>query len=65
MNEDIYVKTTSIRRKLTLSKADQELEDVLNEIGWHNVLQIIPCYIGLDTFLYTIIYKSNKVADYE
>lgn len=38
---------------------EKGLEATLNEIGWENVLQVIPCYCGYGEYFYTIIYKGD------
>lgn len=39
------------------------LEDMLNHIGYDNVLQILPCYCGHGEHFYTIIYKEKENVD--
>lgn len=39
---------------------EKGLQAVLNEIGWENVLQVLPCYCGYGEYFYTIIYKVVK-----
>ena len=38
---------------------EKGLEATLNDIGWENVLQVIPCYCGYGEYFYTIIYKEE------
>ena len=38
---------------------EKGLEATLNEIGWENVLQVIPCYCGYGEYFYTIIFKEG------
>ena len=38
---------------------EKGLETTLNEIGWENVLQVLPCYCGNGEYFYTIIYKES------
>ena len=38
---------------------EKGLEATLNEIGWENVLQVLPCYCGNGEYFYTIIYKEE------
>ena len=38
---------------------EKGLETTLNEIGWENVLQVLPCYCGNGECFYTIIYKES------
>ena len=35
------------------------LADTINEIGYENILQILPCYAGQGEYFYPIIYKDN------
>ena len=39
---------------------EKGLEKTLNDIGWENVLQVLPCYCGNGEYFYTIIYKENE-----
>lgn len=32
----------------------------LREIGWENVLQVLPCYCGNGEYFYTIIYCEEE-----
>lgn len=38
---------------------EKGLEETLNDIGWENVLQVLPCYCGNGEYFYTIIYKES------
>lgn len=40
-------------------REEKGLEATLNDIGWENVLQVIPCYCGSGEYFYTIIYKES------
>lgn len=40
-----------------------ELEKIINNIGYENVLQIIPCYCGHGEYFYTIIYEEEENVD--
>jgi hypothetical protein len=40
---------------------EKGLEATLNEIGWENVLQVLPCYCGNGEYFYTIIYKGDRI----
>ena len=39
---------------------EKGLEATLNDIGWENVLQVLPCYCGNGEYFYTIIYKESQ-----
>lgn len=39
------------------------LEGTLNKIGYENVLQVLPCYLGQGEYFYTIIYKDDEADD--
>ena len=39
------------------------LEETLNDIGWENVLQVLPCYCGNGEYFYTIIYKGDRINE--
>lgn len=41
---------------------EQGLCLTLREIGWDNVLEVIPCYCGNGEYFYTIIY-AGEVKD--
>lgn len=36
------------------------LEILINDIGYENILQILPCYCGGNEYFYTIIYKEKE-----
>ncbi len=44
----------------TLLVVYENLSNALNEIGWENVLQVIPHH-SYDGCMYTIIYKGEKI----
>lgn len=39
---------------------EKGLEGIINEIGWENILQIMPCYCGHGEYFYTVIYKAGE-----
>lgn len=39
---------------------EKGLQETLNDIGWENVLQVLPCYCGNGECFYTIIYKEDE-----
>lgn len=49
----------TIRTHYDANQVEKGLEVTLNDIGWENVLQVLPCYCGYGECFYTIIYKEN------
>lgn len=39
---------------------DKGLEATINEIGYENILNILPCYCGEGEYFYTLIYIENN-----
>ena len=39
------------------------LEEEINQIGYENILQILPCYCGVGEYFYTIIYREKEDTD--
>lgn len=54
------MKVKAIRTHYEFYRGSYGLEDTLNNIGYENVLQILPCYCGMGEYFYTIIYKEEK-----
>ena len=53
------IKTTRTHYDASERNGEAGLEATLNEIGWENVLQVLPCYCGCGEYFYTIIYKEG------
>ena len=53
------MKVCSTRTHFDGSKGSLGLTETINEIGYENVLQILPCYCGYGEYFYTIIYKDT------
>ena len=53
------MKVCSIRTHFDGSKSELGLTETINQIGYENVLQILPCYCGYGEYFYTIIYKDT------
>lgn len=53
------MKVCSTRTRFDGGKCDLGLTETINEIGYENVLQILPCYCGYGEYFYTIIYKDS------
>ena len=39
---------------------ERSLEDTINEIGYENILNVLPTYYGCGEVAYTIIYKESE-----
>ena len=53
------MKVCSLRTHFDGSGSEQGLTSTINEIGYENILQILPCYCGGGEYFYTIIYKDD------
>ena len=53
------MKVCSTRTHFDGSRNELGLTETINEIGYENVLQILPCYCGCGEYFYTIIYKHT------
>ena len=54
------MKVCSTRTHFDGSRSELGLTATINEIGYENVLQILPCYCGGGEYFYTIIYKDTS-----
>lgn len=52
------MKVCSTRTHFDGGRNELGLSERINEIGYENVLQILPCYCGGGEYFYTIIYKD-------
>jgi hypothetical protein len=61
MSEVKTIRTHYDRMMYRERELEKGLEETLNEIGWENVLQVLPCYCGNGECFYTIIYKGDRI----
>lgn len=52
------MKIKAIRTHFDANKTEKGLEATINEIGYENIVNILPCYCGYGECFYTIIYKE-------
>ena len=57
------MKVYSQRVRFRTDKYGFGLADTINQIGYENILQILPCYDGGNECFYTIIYKTENRSD--
>ena len=54
------IKTLRTHYQEIPSSNELGLEKTINNIGYENILEILPCYAGEDEYFYTIIYEEKE-----
>lgn len=54
------MKVATIRTHYDPYLSEAGLEEMINKIGYKNILQILPCYCGNGEYFYTIIYEVGE-----
>ena len=54
------MKVLTIRTHYEANKNELGLEETINNIGYENVLEIMPAYYGQGEVGYTIVYRTKE-----
>ena len=54
------MKVATIRTHYEANKNELGLEETINNIGYENVLEIMPTYYGQGEVAYTIVYRVKE-----